>query len=68
MKINTVENIKVTTSAGEEPRLPNTIEDHNRHARIQQMFWDTEGNPYFGKPGQTLDPSQQKVKATVVVN
>lgn len=45
----------------------NSLYDHNRHARVQQMFWDKEGNPYFGSPGQIIDTSNQKVIATVIV-
>ena len=44
-----------------------SLYDHNRHARVQQMFWDEEGKPYFGKPGQRIKSSQQKVTATIVV-
>lgn len=42
--------------------------DHNRHARVQQFFWDSEGYPYFGKPGQRFKDAERKVTATVHVN
>jgi len=44
-----------------------SLYDHNRHARVQQMFWDENGYPYFGKPGQSIDPVQQIVKAKLIV-
>lgn len=47
--------------------INNSLYDHNRHARVQQMFWDQDGNPYFGKPGQNISDSQRKVTATIVV-
>ena len=45
--------------------LDNSLYDHNRHARVQQVFWDQDGNPYFGKPGQTI--KNAKIKATLIV-
>jgi len=45
----------------------NSLYDHNRHARVQQLFWDQNGNPYLGSPGQIIDTSEQKVIATVTV-
>ncbi|MFD1848595.1 family 43 glycosylhydrolase [Oceanobacillus bengalensis] len=45
----------------------NSLYDHNRHARVQQLFWDENGNPYVGYPGMTKDLTQQKIIATVTV-
>ncbi|QNK90235.1 family 43 glycosylhydrolase [Sporosarcina sp. resist] len=45
----------------------NSLYDHNRHARVQQLFWDQQGNPYLGSPGQIIDMSKQKAIATVTV-
>lgn len=45
----------------------NSLYDHNRHAHVQPFFWDKEGNPYFGSPGQVIDATEHKVRATVVI-
>ncbi|MBP1969280.1 GH43 family beta-xylosidase [Virgibacillus natechei] len=45
----------------------NPLYDHNRHARVQQMFWKTDGTPYFGSPGQTIKNAKQKITATITV-
>ncbi|WP_068675090.1 family 43 glycosylhydrolase [Oceanobacillus sp. Castelsardo] len=45
----------------------NSLYDHNRHARVQQLFWDQHGNPYFGYPGMTKDLTEKKIVATVTV-
>src|SRR5690625_3502332 len=45
----------------------NSLYDHNRHARVQQMYWDENGYPYFGKPGQQITAEQQKVTAKIIV-
>ena len=45
--------------------LDNSLYDHNRHARVQQILWDQDGNPYFGKPGQRIQ--NPEIKATVIV-
>jgi len=45
--------------------LDNSLYDHNRHARVQQILWDQDGNPYFGKPGQKI--KNPKIQATVIV-
>ena len=45
----------------------NSLYDHNRHARVQQLFWNQQGNPYLGSPGQIIDTSKQKVIATITV-
>ncbi|SEP82636.1 Beta-xylosidase, GH43 family [Virgibacillus subterraneus] len=45
----------------------NPLYDHNRHTRIQQLFWNMNGTPFFGKPGQTIRSTRQKVYATVIV-
>lgn len=43
----------------------NALYDHNRHARVQQIMWDQDGNPYFGKPGQYIQ--NPTVKAKIIV-
>lgn len=43
--------------------LDNSLYDHNRHARVQQIFWDQDGNPYFGKPGHSI----KNAKITAIV-
>ncbi|WP_339180063.1 family 43 glycosylhydrolase [Oceanobacillus sp. FSL W7-1293] len=45
----------------------NSLYDHNRHARVQQLFWDENGNPYFGYPGITKDLVNQKIVAEITV-
>ena len=45
----------------------NPLYDHNRHARIQRLFWTKDGFPYFGEPGYTLDFSDKKAKAMINV-
>ncbi|KAB8137519.1 family 43 glycosylhydrolase [Gracilibacillus oryzae] len=45
----------------------NPLYDHNRHARIQRLFWTKEGMPYFGEPGYVLDFSNHKAKANITV-
>src|SRR5690625_6672543 len=30
----------------------NSLYDHNRHARIQRLFWNEDGTPFFGIPGE----------------
>ena len=35
----------------------NPLYDHNRHARVQRLFWNPDGTPYFGKPGDRVDAS-----------
>ncbi|MFC4386309.1 family 43 glycosylhydrolase [Gracilibacillus marinus] len=45
----------------------NPLYDHNRHARIQRLFWTNDGFPYFGEPGYTLDFSAHKAKATITL-
>ncbi|RCW76795.1 family 43 glycosylhydrolase [Saliterribacillus persicus] len=45
----------------------NPLYDHNRHARIQRLFWTNDGMPYFGKPGYQLDFTNHKAKAIVTV-
>lgn len=47
--------------------LDNSLYDHNRHARVQEVLWDQNGNPFFGKPGQKIKSSQQRITATIVV-
>lgn len=43
----------------------NPLYDHNRHARIQRMFWKKDGTPYFGYPGFRIE--NKKVRAKVHV-
>src|SRR5699024_2502192 len=43
----------------------NPLYDHNRHARIQRMFWTNDGFPYFGEPGYKLDFTNHKAKAKI---
>ena len=45
----------------------NPLYDHNRHARIQRLFWKKDGFPYFGEPGYTLDFTNKKAKAVITV-
>src|SRR5699024_4747107 len=45
----------------------NPLYDHNRHARVQQFFWDQSGNPYFGYPGMTKNLAQVRFVATITV-
>ncbi|WP_163580217.1 family 43 glycosylhydrolase [Gracilibacillus saliphilus] len=45
----------------------NPLYDHNRHARIQRLFWTKDGFPYFGEPGYQLDLSNQKAKAKITL-
>lgn len=47
--------------------IDNSLYDHNRHARVQRIFWNTDGTPYFGIPGYQLDDSQVKVTAKIVI-
>lgn len=42
-----------------------SLYDHNRHARVQQIMWDQDGNPHFGKPGQSIH--NPKIKAKIIV-
>lgn len=45
----------------------NPLYDHNRHARVQQLLWKTDGTPYFGIPGQKFDELTTKVTAKITV-
>jgi GH43 family beta-xylosidase len=45
----------------------NPLYDHNRHARVQRLFWNTDGTPYFGIPGYRLDDLNVKVSAKIIV-
>ncbi|WP_018931792.1 family 43 glycosylhydrolase [Gracilibacillus lacisalsi] len=45
----------------------NPLYDHNRHARIQRLFWTKDGFPYFGEPGYQLDFSNRKAKAKITL-
>ncbi|MDC3416949.1 family 43 glycosylhydrolase [Aquibacillus salsiterrae] len=43
----------------------NPLYDHNRHARVQRLFWNNDGTPYFGIPGQTIDVTSKKASAII---
>lgn len=45
----------------------NPLYDHNRHARIQRLFWKNDGAPYFGYPGERVALSNKSVTAKVKV-
>ncbi len=45
----------------------NPLYDHNRHARIQRLFWTKDGFPYFGEPGYQLNYQGMKAKAIITV-
>lgn len=45
----------------------NPLYDHNRHARVQRLFWNSDGTPYFGVPGDTIAPLSVTARATVKV-
>ncbi|KAB2335931.1 family 43 glycosylhydrolase [Bacillus mesophilum] len=45
----------------------NPLYDHNRHARVQQLLWKTDGTPYFGIPGQTFAERTIEVTARITV-
>ncbi|WP_020615526.1 family 43 glycosylhydrolase [Paenibacillus daejeonensis] len=41
--------------------------DPNRHTRVQQLLWNTDGTPYFGHPGQQIDTSGERPRVRVIV-
>lgn len=43
----------------------NSLYDHNRHARIKRLFWNEDGTPYFGIPGDQVEPTDAPVIAKV---
>ena len=43
----------------------NSLYDHNRHASVQEVFWDQDGQLFLGKPGQKLDSSNTRVVALI---
>lgn len=43
----------------------NSLYDHNRHARIKRIFWNEDGTPYFGIPGDQVEPTDQQVIARI---
>lgn len=45
----------------------NPLYDHNRHARVQRLFWNNDGTPFFDKPGYTLDVNSKRAKVTITV-
>ncbi len=45
----------------------NPLYDFNRHARVQELLWKTDGSPYFGIPGQRLVEDNPEVKMTVTI-
>ncbi|TDO92079.1 GH43 family beta-xylosidase [Halanaerobium saccharolyticum] len=44
----------------------NPLYDHNRHGRIQELFWDQNGEPYFAYPGLKVDVDQE-VEAEIIL-
>lgn len=45
----------------------NSLYDHNRHARIQRLFWKEDGTPFFGIPGDQVEPTDLLAIAKVTV-
>lgn len=45
----------------------NSLYDYNRHARVQRIFWNSDGTPYFGIPGYCFNESQVNVKIKIIV-
>ncbi|MCR6112267.1 family 43 glycosylhydrolase [Bacillus sp. A301a_S52] len=45
----------------------NPLYDFNRHTRVQELLWRTDGLPYFGKPGQKLAENNPEVKVTITI-
>lgn len=45
----------------------NSLYDHNRHARIQRLFWNADGTPYFGVPGDQVEPYGKDIVAKIIV-
>jgi len=43
----------------------NSLYDHNRHARIQRLFWNEDGTPFFGIPGDQVEPTDLPVIAKI---
>jgi len=37
----------------------NPLYDPNRHGRIQELFWNQKGDPYFAYPGLKVDADQE---------
>lgn len=44
----------------------NPLYDPNRHGRIQELFWDQNGDPYFAYPGLKVD-ADKKVEAKIIL-
>ena len=44
----------------------NPLYDPNRHGRIQELFWDQNGDPYFAYPGLKVE-SDQEVEAKIIL-
>jgi GH43 family beta-xylosidase len=42
--------------------------DPNRHARVQRFTWNSDGTPYFGKPGWKLDTAGHSVRAMITIS
>ncbi|WP_235600031.1 family 43 glycosylhydrolase [Alkalihalobacillus trypoxylicola] len=42
--------------------------DPNRHTRVQRMFWDSKGFPFFGEPGQTKKLQSLIIEGKVIVH
>ncbi|GEM05400.1 glycosyl hydrolase [Halolactibacillus miurensis] len=45
----------------------NSLYDHNRHARIQRLFWQEDGTPFFGTPGDQVEPTDLAATAIIKV-
>ncbi|WP_346208057.1 family 43 glycosylhydrolase [Caldifermentibacillus hisashii] len=43
----------------------NSLYDYNRHARVQRIFWNSDGTPYFGIPGYSLEDGDIKIYAKI---
>lgn len=45
----------------------NSLYDYNRHVRVQRIFWNSDGTPYFGIPGYYFNESQVNLKIKIIV-
>jgi GH43 family beta-xylosidase len=45
----------------------NPLYDPNRHAHVQRIFWNRDGTPYLGIPGQSIQSSTQNPTITIKV-
>jgi len=46
--------------------IGNPLYDPNRHARVQRLFWNSDGTPNFGIPGYKIDNSIKAVVKIIV--